>query len=393
MRKIYYVGYYSGLENPNNFHEFPSSNSKMDYIISVIRRLNFNLTIFSLGFPKKKSRLFKKKKTISLDQKTHFVFVSTISLSLSFLSFISKIWLYFQVIYLLLFRIKKGDVVLVYHSFLLNKVVNFCRMFSKFKLIYEVEEIYQAAWQNSNEKIEGEIKSLKNADGYILVNDIMLEKFQLDNKPSVVCYGSYLQNKSNERIVDNKVINLVYAGFIGGLGSDVMLALDTIDLLPDGYFLNVLGYGDMVNIKTMNSKIEKINDLKGKEKVKYFGCLTGDEYDLFLSKCQIGLSTRVLIDEYSDYTFPSKVLVYLCNNLIPVSSKINCISKSKIKESVVFYESNNPESVANSIINIDIDNYLEKNNNLVKLLDKEFLKDFNNLVTNVCDSTKDRLLR
>ena len=380
MRKIYYVGYYSGLENPNNFHEFPSSNSKMDYIISVIRRLNFNLTIFSLGFSKKKTCSFRKKKTIGLNQKTDFVFVSTISLSWSFLSFISKIWLYFQVIYLLVFIIKRDDIVLVYHSYLLNKVVNFCRLFSNFKLIYEVEEIYQAAWQNSEKKIEQEIKALQKADGFILVNDIMAEKCNFNNKPFVVCYGSYMQKENFNILINDGKVNLVYAGFIGGESSDVMLAIDTIDFLPDNYFLNVLGYGDEENIRMMNNKIDQINVGNGVEKVKYFGCLTGYEYDSFLTKCQIGLSTRVLIDQYSDFTFPSKVLVYLSNNIIPVSSKINCISKSEVTKSVVFYDENTPEAVAKSVLNINMDKYYSENIDMINDLDSRFLDDFNKLL-------------
>jgi hypothetical protein len=382
MKKIYYIGYYSGLENPNDFYEFPSSNSKMEYIISVIGRLNFNLTVFSLGFPKSYSSFFKKRRTIHVDQNTDFVFVSTISLFFPFLSFISKIGLYYQVFNLLLFKVKKEDIVLVYHSYLLNKVVNFCRVLSKFKLVYEVEEIYQAAWQNSSDKIEKEIKSLRNADGYILVNDIMSERLHLKNKPFVVCYGSYMQKETTDDFIDNVNINLVYAGFIAGEGSDVELAIDTIDLLPDNYFLNVLGYGNQENIQKMKDKIELVNAKIGKEKVKYFGCLTGKEYDRFLSKCDIGLSTRVLVDEYSDFTFPSKVLVYLSNNLVPVSSKINCILESKIVKSVIFYDENSPESVVKAVLSADMHKFHSENKSLINNLDTKFVEDFNKMLVN-----------
>lgn len=377
MKKIYYIGYYSGLKNPNNFYEFPSSNSKMDYIICVIRRLNFDLTIYSLGFPKIKSYSFKRKSIISIDQKTNFNFVSTISAPFNFLNFISKIWLYLQVIYLLLFVVKKDNIVLVYHSYLLTKAVNFCRFFSKFKLVYEIEEIYQAAWQNSSKKIKDEIRSLKDAEGYVLVNDILAERLNLVNKPSVVCYGNYLKKETENSDKDTDLINLVYAGFIGGEESDVQLALDSIVLLPDNYFLNILGYGNENDIERLKDKIELINEKKGKEQVKYGGCLSGDEYDSFLANCHIGLSTRVLIDEYSDFTFPSKVLVYLSNNLIPISSKIRCILESKVSESVTFYENNTPESVAKAILNVDVH---KKRKSLINELDIQFVEDFNKML-------------
>lgn len=377
MKNVYYIGYYSGLKNPNHFYEFPSSNSKMDYIISVIGRLNFKLTVLSLGFTKETSPFFRKKRIIDVDAKTRFIFVGTVNFFFPFLNFLSKIWLYFQVLNLLLFRVKENDIILVYHSYLLSKVVNFCRFFSKFKLLYEIEEIYQAAWQNSIKKIEAEIRSLKGAEGYVLVNDILAERLNLINKPSVVCYGNYLKRKTENSCKDKGSINLVYAGFIGGEGSDVHLALDTIVLLPDNYFLNILGYGNENNIEKLKDKIKRINDKKGKEQVRYCGCLTGDEYERFLANCHIGLSTRVLVDEYSDFTFPSKVLVYLSNNLVPISSKIRCVLESKVSESVVFYENNTPASVAKAILNTDIN---KKNKYLINDLDIKFVKDFNKML-------------
>jgi hypothetical protein len=380
MKNIYYIGYYSGLDNPNDFFEFPSSNSKMDYIISVIRRLNFNLSVMSLGFPKRPAYLYKKTRIIHFDKNTDFVFVSTISLFFPFFAFVSKAWLYLQVITFLLFKVKKNDIILVYHSFLLTKIVGFCRMLSKFKLVYEVEEIYQAVNQNSANKIEKEIKSLRNADGYILVNDIISNRLQLIDKPFVVCYGSYLKKDNIINLTSNKKINLVYAGFIGGEGSDVALAIETIKLLPPNYFLNILGYGNEENIRTLNRKIKSINAINDIEKVKYFGCLTGKEYDNFLAKCHIGLSTRVLIDEFSDFTFPSKIMVYLSNNLIPVSAKIKCIVDSKVSSSVVFYNENTPESVAQAISSIDSKKFNLDYSSLISDLDVKFLENFNEML-------------
>lgn len=380
MKNIYYIGYYSGLDNPNDFFEFPSSNSKMNYIISVIRRLNFNLSVLSLGFPKSYNYFYKKTRTINLDEKTEFVFISTISFFFPFLAFISKAWLYLQVITFLLFKVKKNDIVLVYHSFLLTKIIGFCRKLSKFKLVYEVEEIYQAVNQNSTYLIEKEINSLKNADGYILVNDIISNRLQLIDKPFVICYGSYIKKDNIVNLTSDKNVNLVYAGFLGGEGSDVALAIETIKLLPSNYFLNILGYGNEDNIRTLNRKIKSINAINDIEKVKYFGCLTGKEYDNFLAKCHIGLSTRVLVDEFSDFTFPSKIMVYLSNNLIPVSSKIKCIEDSQVSSLVVFYDENSPESVAQAVSSIDIKKFNSDYSSLISDLDVKFVENFNEML-------------
>ena len=351
----------------------------MDYVISVISRLNFNLVIFALGCSTVFPLSFKSEFVTEKNFKTKYIFIS----SFNFLfEFVSRIWLYLQVVNLILFTVRKEDIVLVYHSLHLSRIINFLKAFRKFTLIYEVEEIYSAVLEKSEGVINKEISSIMNANGYILVNDLMADKMKITNKPYVVCYGGYVKPSASFKSLSYDTIHLVYVGYLGGKESDVTLALETIILLPNNYSLNILGYGDSRDINMLLDRIEEINLTCGSEKVKYHGCLFGDDYSRLLRSFHIGLSTRVLLNEYSDYTFPSKILVYLANNLIPVSPRLSCISKSRIADRIVFYNDSNPQSVVAAILNIDFRDIYSSNKDLISNLDTEFLDDLNHMLSN-----------
>jgi hypothetical protein len=351
----------------------------MDYLISVINRLNFNLVIFSLGCSTAPPISFKRESITEIDSKTKYIFIS----SFNFLfEFVSRIWLYLQVVNLILFRISKEDIVVVYHSLHLSRIINFLKPFRKFTLIFEVEEIYSAVLEKGEGFINNEIRSLMNANGYILVNDLLANKMKITNKPYVVCYGGYVRASASVDSLSHNTIHLVYAGYLGGKESDLSLALETIILLPNNYSLNILGYGDSQDVNILLDRIEQINLTYGREKVKYHGCLFGEEYSRFLRSCHIGLSTRVLSNKYSDYTFPSKILVYLANNLIPVSPRLSCISESRIADRIVFYNDSNPQSVVAAILNIEFRDNGNSNIDLISKLDTEFLDDLKHMLSN-----------
>jgi hypothetical protein len=375
MDYVYYVGFYSKLDNPNNFHVFPAINTKMDYIKSAIKKADFKITLFALGEAQTKKRHIFKRRTEIVDNQEKIIYVNTFGRPSAFYRIISRFWLLFQLFYFLSFEVKKGSTVIYYHSFATIMTVKLSRFFNKYKLIFEVEEIFQAAWKGSIKKIENEVKYLKNADAYILVNDLIASKCGFDTNPFAVCYGDYrsMGNLNNKKSYINDSINIVYAGVIGDKNSDVYLSIETMNFLPNNYLLHILGYGIESDTVQMKIKISEMNKYFKYDKIIYHGSLFGEEYTNFLSTCQIGLSTRVLEDKYSDFTFPSKVLVYLCNNLITISSPISCIMKSKISDSIFFYEQSTPQSVSEKILSINPNEFNKSNNDLLGKLDDSFV--------------------
>lgn len=386
MDHIYYVGFYSKSDNPNNFRIFPATNTKMDYIKSAIKNAGFKMTILALGEAQTKKKYIFKRRTEIVDKQEKIIYVNTLGKFSSLLfRLISRIWLLFQLFYFLSFEVKKRSTVVYYHTFATIWAVKLSRFFNKYEIVFEVEEIFQAAWKGSVEKIEKEIKYLKNADAYILVNDLVASKCGFDTHPFAVCYGDYRTiGNLNKKVRDiNDPINIVYAGVIGDKNSDVYLSIETMRFLPNNYFLDILGYGSVENIDKMKMKISEMNKYFKYDKIIYHGSLSGKEYTNFLATCQIGLSTRVLEDKYSDFTFPSKVLVYLGNNLITVSSPISCITKSKISDAVFFYEQSTPQSVSEKILSISRNEFNKSNNDLLDKLNDNFIEDLKKILKKI----------
>lgn len=373
MKNIHYIGFYSKSDNPHNFRSFPAAETKMDYIISALKEGGFSVSILALGETVSKNKFFSQKK-LNIDEQEKIQYVSSFSNTSFILKFLSRTWLLMQLLYYLLFVVEKNGDVLYYHTYATMRVVKIAKLLKKFTLILEVEEIYQAAWKGSDKKIKKEIRYLKNGNKYIFVNEIMPKKLCIGNRPFAVCYGDYRTNTNRLLAAkDNDIINIVYAGVLGNENSDVALAIETIKFLPLKFQMHILGYGSDQDIVYVKNRIKDINSIYGKQRVYYHGKLSGQEYLNFLSTCHIGLSTRVLTDDYSDYTFPSKVLVYLGNNLRTVSSLLNCIVKSKVSESIYFFKESNPQSVAQTILKIDLNDNTKQGIEVLKKLDLDFI--------------------
>ena len=360
--KVFYFGFYTKNINPNNFVTYPGCNTKMGYVISAIKESNIKLKVICLG----ESFERRVKKHVSIDRLEDNTFVSTVSNR-----FLSKINLWFQVLYYLLFKTKKEDTVIFYHSLYILPFFKIARAIKGFTLIIEVEESYYAAWGKSKFLINTEIRLLKGADGYIYVNDILPDLIE-KNPPHIVCYGNYSIDKDIS-VFKNKssfLKKLVYAGLISeDKASDVYLAVDAMSFLDDNYQLHILGYGTDRSIDNLN---EYINDKGMSQRVYYKGFLTGDDYTFYLSNCDIALNPRVLLNELSSYTFPSKVLSYLCTGLLVVSTPIDCIKHSSVANLVSFSKDSTASEFANAIKNID---HSVNPTDSIKKLHRDFVRD------------------
>lgn len=109
--------------------------------------------------------------------------------------------------------------------------------------------------------------------------------------------------------------------------------------------------------------------------------MAGEEYLRELQKCSIALSTHMYDDanmKSADYTFPSKLLVYMGNGLRIVAQDLKCLRTSEINEYITYYDLPTSQSVAKAVISIDTNkeyNSREK----IRELDREFCNDIKNL--------------
>ena len=368
--KLFYFGYYTGNSNPNGFLEFPGCSNKMSYIINCMKINNIAIDVICLG--ESKENITHKSQSIKIDSLENNFFVGTTSFKL-----FSKIYLYLQIISILIFKVKKTDTVIFYHSYYLLFLFKFIKIFKKYNLIIEVEESYKASWGKSDSEINNEIKNLKGADAYIYVNDL-LPNFIENTKPYVVCYGNYEVKDSLSTKKRNNKKRIVYAGLISEKdASDIYLALNAMKYLDDSYSLSILGYGSDYALNKLKQYIVE-KDLSNN--VVYEGFLKGDDYINFLNNCDFAINPRFLSDNLSDYTFPSKVLAYLSVGLPVVSTPIRCIEESKVSDLISFSESADPLSFSNAIKKLNL------NTNpvfTIESLDKEFIVDLKRLLENV----------
>jgi len=378
-KRVHYIGQYSESISFRNLRVFPSGLTKMNYILTCLNKCGFEITVFSPAETNDNFISHYCSHVVSINANTDLIYIDTFGCPNIIFKMFSRLWTYFQIVYYLFFCVKRDDIVLVYHTLMYRWPLRIVLCFRKLNLYFEVEEIFSAAWKNSNKSIRNEISYLKGANGYILVNDLMKENFSI-TEPTAVCYGSYISNNLSNKASDG-FIHIVYAGVIEGRGSDVFLAIDILKYLPPKYCLDILGYGTKENISEMCDEIKNINSLMSRIAAVYHGCLSGEEYYSFLAKSHIGLCSRVLEDRYSDFTFPSKVLVYLGNNLVPVCTPIRSLIKSSIKDNLVFSDSIDSRSLARAILNINV-NELCDFSKMIEGLDEQFCFELNRLFEN-----------
>lgn len=374
MKKIHYICHYQDISGKRDLVTQPSGITKINYIKSVLKRNGFYVSVFSVAEATTDKNVNYPSFTIKIDENEEITYIHSIGRSNIFLKMISRVWMQIQLLFYLLLKVKSNDRVLVYHSLVLRWPLIIAKFATKKRIFVEVEELYHAAWNSNAKYIEKEKLYLKKiADGYVLVNDIISKKCGF-TKPFVVCYGDYqIVSSQKSNFPDNK-LHIVYAGVIGDENTDAFIAADTARFLSKKYHIHILGYGLKCTITKIKQHIASINKDLGYQNVTYDGCLSGDSYYDFLSKCRIGLCTRVLEDSLSDYTFPSKVMVYLGNNLIPVCSPISSVVNSSVNDYIIFTKNVTPESIAESISSIT---NFEENSIETKLveLDNSFKKE------------------
>ena len=338
MGDIFYLGFLSEPENPNDFYKHMGANIKMLYILRTFYSLGINVKVISLGMSPSNNFI----KKVKINGFFDIFYVATLKYS----AFISKSFLLFQIFLFIIIFVNKKDIIVFYHVKKILPLILFLKKLKNFTLILEVEENYSAVWGEGETEINLENKQIMQADKFIFVNDLYSKKLNI-SKSFIVCYGDYIQKKLKKNEQVNFEINLVYAGLITqDMYPDVYLAIDAMLHLDSHFNLKIIGYGE-------NDSIEKLKkyiyDKKLSDRVKYDGLFVGEEYTHYLSKCDIGLNPRVLEDTISDYTFPSKVMTYLSHGLSVVSTTINCIKYSRISSEISFSIDKSPESFADAI--------------------------------------------
>lgn len=366
-KKIFYINYYTE-DRGKGLKAFFSCVPKVEYVVSKLENIYDEIEIVSAASSSKGvfwAKHFKLKPSVSL--KYFFSFHGNNRLT----RIINAFLLRSQILFFLLRNVKKCDTVLVYHSLFYASVLKLYKKLTKHKFCLEIEDVFTSVNASIKDKAPVEWNFFQYGDSYICVNDLLKEKLP-QNKRTIVSYGSYLSVSKMEESHDGE---LVYAGIIERYRYAAFLAAEAMLYLDDNYHLSIYGFGTDDDLEYLNSKIGRINNEKGYECVSYFGKLIGDDYYRAIQKSEIALSTHRYDEnnmKSADDTFPSKLLVYLANNVKVVAQRLECLERSELAKHIVFYDDPTPENVAAAIRTAAQESNNQKGRDLIARLDREF---------------------
>lgn len=275
--------------------------------------------------------------------------LATFSTPLRWMTPLQGMFSLFQLFFYLLFHTHANESVLVYHSYYLSLPILAAKKIKKFKLILEVEEIYQDIIPLPRAIRRQEEQIIRKADGYILSTTSIGEKIHRDTVPNLVINGSYncVGFLKKEEPRDGR-IHCLYSGTFDPSKAGVYLAIACAEFLSDRYCIHISGVGTKKQTKSVLDMIHRTQE-KTSCKIIYEGFLDNSAYHELLRKCQIGLNTQAPDQKFSDTCFPSKILVYMANGLQVVSSANKAITGSDVGDRLIYYYSQTPEAVAQAI--------------------------------------------
>lgn len=373
--KVIYIGFFSDPERESGRKTAPAADTKMDYIASAIIRAGFTVDILSASGVDQRKGIFNLKPSYTIKKN---------GINVRFFDAIDSKFVIFRVLGRFLLRKKLCDeidkrmleekcVLLVYHSLGLKGVISHLRR-KRMNYVLELEEYYSdVIFSNKKRALKTEEKIINNASAYIYSTEELRIRTK-SNKRFIICNGTYSieEKKDSQRYNRNNTIHVVYAGtFDPRKGCGV--AVEAAKFLPSNYHVHIIGFGNEEDTRWIIRKIAQEAD-SCTATITYDGLKTGREYIDFLQSCDIGLCPQDPSASFSGTSFPSKILSYLSNGLRVVSIRIPAIEHSAIGNSIVYYEDQSPNNVANAILSINLNSFFD-GRELIRSLDNQFVKE------------------
>lgn len=357
MKKIKYIAYYSDPDSSKNRCTAPSADTKLDYIIEALKADECDVSVISRCLVGKYDEIFKIHRGYMTEKfGVQIRFLNDYTSKCRVVRFL-RTWLAnYQLRKLVKSEcVKNGCKIIIYHSLGMYDIIKYLKK-HKISYILEVEEIYSDVMTKrriQNRKKEDFMFSA--AESYIFSTELLNKEINTQNKPYLVCNGTYKVEESliEEKIFEDKEkIHCVYAGTLDPRKGGAAAAAAG-EFLSDKYHMHILGFGSEEEVQNMKELTEEVNN-KSEATVTYDGLLKGDDYLQFIQSCDIGLSTQDPNADFNATSFPSKILSYMSNGLRVVSIRIPAIETSKVGDYLYFYNSQEPQQIAEAIMKIDI---------------------------------------
>lgn len=362
-----YLCFYDTGNKQENRNFVLSASNKLSYIFETIYKNGIEFEVVSASGSLDKKKL--PSKSIKLFDGVDLWLPASLGRICRIVRVLDRIFIRLQLFFKLL-KMKKGETLIVYHSLFYMNLVRIIKKLKNIKLILEVEEIYGDVMENDRVS-KKELDFCKLADAYIFPTELLDKRINVNNKTSVIIYGTYKVEENLTGKFDDRKVHIVYAGTFdprkGGAGAAVASGA----FLDENYHIHILGFGNDEDKKNLLSEIERISKTS-KCKITYDGLLSGDEYLEFLQSCHIGLSTQNPAAAFNDTSFPSKILSYMANGLNVLSIRIPVLEASLINDYMSYYDEQIPESIAEAIKSIILSDTTDFRK-VVADLDKKFV--------------------
>lgn len=376
---IKYICFFDSQDVDNERYYVVAATNKMLYIINVLGELGLRPHLVSCSWSTRQRIGFvgggtEKRKNYDI------TFFPSFGGNGVFSKILKKILFKWGLFWYVINNVHKGEVIMAYHSLAYSRVLNWAKKIKKFKLILEIEEIYQDAVSASAITKQGEYAIFNMADAYVFSTEMLKEKLNTSGKPDVTIYGTYnVEQRLAEKFSDGN-IHVVYAGTFDPRKGGATAAAATAAYLPDNYHVHICGFGNEKQIENMKEMVEKNNANPLAARLSYDGLLKGESYLRFLQSCHIGLSTQNPNASFNATSFPSKILSYMSNGLSVVSVRIEAIERSAVGKYINYYDVQSPEEIAKAILSTSPSNY---NQQVIAELDEEFNRDIQALISKV----------
>lgn len=253
MSKIFYIGYYDTSGSLETRNYLLAATNKMTYIIFTLEKFYEKITVISHSGSRGKKSYPAQIKNLSPITKLSLLF--TLGTGFILKRVLQRFILNIQLLYKLLFWIKKDDQVIVYHSLGYLALIALAKKIKKFRLILEVEEIYGDVL-GSKKISEKELQFFSLADAYILPTELLNKKINIHNKPHAIIYETYQVEHSRKRLFNDGKIHCVYAGTFDPRKGGGMAAAEYLD---DRYHMHILGFGSEKDTQHLHKIIDEVS--------------------------------------------------------------------------------------------------------------------------------------
>lgn len=371
QRTIKYLSYFDYPDSPVRRNAVPACVGKMESVADLLLRGGYRVEILSMSSVAEPRFRFYGAQTVRRSPGLTLRLFPSFGGRGRLLAWLRVIWHVVAMFCYLLVTLRRTDTLLVYHSLGYFGMVSLLRRLRRFRLVLEVEEVYQDVAQPKYRYMaRQEFRDIAAADAYLFPTTLLERQFNTRHRPALIIHGTYsVVPQRVERPAQGGTVHVVYAGTFDPRKGGAAAAA-AAEYLPENYHVHICGFGSAADTESLRQVVEHTAAVS-KARITYDGLKQGDDYIRFIQQCHIGLSTQDPAAAFNATSFPSKILSYMANGLSVVSIDIPAIHQSAVGEHITYYAHQTPQEIAAAIERADLDS---DNRALISQLADDFVE-------------------